>query len=106
MAPILSTAIGVTPQIIDDPRLRQLLNRLDEFEPNKVSASSTKPQSAEEVIAPLDITKLVSLLEPYQTWIFEEQVRLAMEALTSLALFSIVVMPREKALLSTKPFSV
>lgn len=74
MAPILSTAVGITPQIIDDPRLQQLLKDLNEFQPKNVVYQNNKPQSAGDVVAPLDITKLVSTLEPYQKWIFEEQV--------------------------------
>ena len=74
MAPILSMAVGVTPQIIDDPRLQKLLARLNEFEPKGVFHQKNY-QSSEEVIAPLDIEQLVAAMEPYQTWIFEEQVR-------------------------------
>ena len=73
MAPILSTAVGVTPQIIDDPRLIDLLEKLNEFEPKNL-IDRKHPQSADEVIALLDITKLVAVIEPYQSWIFEEQV--------------------------------
>lgn len=74
MAPILSTAVGVTPQIIDDPRLQKLLVKLNEYEPKGLYQTKNY-QSSEEVIAPHDhIEELVAVLEPYQKWIFEEQV--------------------------------
>ena len=76
MAPILSTAVGVTPQIIDDPRLQKLLRKLNEYEPKGLYQPQNY-QSSEEVIAPLDdIEDLVAVLEPYQKWMFEEQVRM------------------------------
>lgn len=73
MAPILSTAIGVTPQIIDDPSLQKLIELLNEFEP-KQPYDLIKQQDPEEVIAPLDIAALVAAIEPHQSWAFEEQV--------------------------------
>lgn len=75
MAPILSTAVGVTPQIIDDPRLRKLIEVLNEFEPKQL-CDRVKTNKANEVIAPLDIAALVAVIEPHQTWSFEEQVDL------------------------------
>ena len=73
MAPILSTAVGVTPQIIDDPRLQQLIEQLNKFEPEQL-CGRIKPKNSDEVIAPLDIAALVAVIEPHQTWAFEEQV--------------------------------
>lgn len=75
MAPILSTAVGVAPQMIDDPSLLRLLRKLNEFEPKELFGQK-KNESEEEVIAPLDIAKLVSVIDRYQSWVFEEQVRL------------------------------
>jgi len=76
MAPILSTAVGVTPQIIDDPNLKLLLKKVNEFEPSDLLDRKKNPQSAEEVNAPLDVASLVAVIEPHQSWTFEEQVRL------------------------------
>ena len=72
MAPIYTAAIGVTPQIIDDERLSQLRNHLEELELRKPLRRNYK--SPEEVEEPLDVDRLVSILEPWQSWVFEEQV--------------------------------
>jgi len=53
MAPIYTTATGITPQRLDDERLLKLLNDLKE--------SSS-------------LEHLVELLRPYQVWVFEELV--------------------------------
>jgi hypothetical protein len=74
MAPILSTAVGVTPQIIDDPRLRQLIETLNEFQP-QMPLGRKQPVTPDDVTAPFDIAKLIAVIEPYQAWKFEEQVR-------------------------------
>ncbi|CAB9503919.1 Probable E3 ubiquitin-protein ligase hulA [Seminavis robusta] len=73
MAPILSTAVGVTPQIIDDPRLRKLIETLNGFQPHP---QRNPPQTSDDVVAPLDVAELVAVVEPYQSWHFEEQVDL------------------------------
>jgi len=74
MAPILATAVGVSPQIIDDPRLRRLLAKLNAFE-IKGLYQQVSYASSDHVKVPLDnMDELVTLLEPHQTWIFEEQV--------------------------------
>ena len=73
MAPIYSAVVGVNPQIIDDERLRQLFNSLASIE-LKVPLHRTFT-SPEEVTEPLDIESLVTLVEPWQSWMFEEQVR-------------------------------
>lgn len=74
MAPILSTAVGVTPQIIDDPRLQKLIEKLNEFEPKKLFDRIQSKKSGEHT-APLDIAAIVALIEPHKSWKFEEQVR-------------------------------
>ena len=61
MAPVKATAVGITPQIIDDPELKELLQRLNSFSSNH------------DVTMEADV--LVSLLEQYEKWRFEEQVR-------------------------------
>lgn len=73
MAPILSTNIGIFRQIIDDERLRQLREKIEGLKLKAPLVSAYK--SAEEIVAPLDIEQLVSLVEPFGSWPFEEQVR-------------------------------
>jgi hypothetical protein len=74
MAPILAAAVGVTPQIIDDDKLRQLRTSLielkTEIRPQRTYASS------DEVPTPQDMDRLIALLGPVQRWVFEEQVSL------------------------------
>lgn len=61
MAPILATSTGVTPQVLDDPDLIQLLSSL------KVLAL---------VDSEVSLKELADLLEPWKSeWLFEEQVR-------------------------------
>ena len=71
MAPIFS-AIGITPQIIDDDRLRTMRGSIQAIELkgplNYINCAS------QEFVMPLDIERLVRLLEPWQSWTFEEQV--------------------------------
>lgn len=72
MAPILAASIGVTPQLVDDERLRSLKDSLLELEfKGPVDPSLSSP---EEVSMPLDIERLVTLLAPWQSWPSEEQV--------------------------------
>lgn len=71
MAPIFS-AIGITPQIIDDERLQVLRSSLESVSLNK-PLQNANPTS-DPLDAPLDIERLVELLEPWQSWTFEEQV--------------------------------
>jgi hypothetical protein len=72
MAPIFTAAAGVIPQIVDDERLRELRNHLVELELRvPLRKSHTTPEDLEE---PLGINRLISLLEPWQSWEFEEQV--------------------------------
>ncbi len=72
MAPILATSVGVSPQQIDDERLRRLKVSLLELELRGQVDSAFS--SSEEISMPLDIERLVALLEPWQSWPFEEQV--------------------------------
>lgn len=72
MAPIYAAAIGITPQIIDDVKLQNLKDSLTEIK--LLVPLHRTYSSSEDVIVPLDIDRLVSLLEPHQEWIFEEQV--------------------------------
>jgi hypothetical protein len=85
MAPILSASIGITPQIIDDGNLRTLRKSLQDLEmkSNVPTGSTMEVVRTEQgdglrsnlISVPVDIELLVSVLEPYQTWNFEEQVR-------------------------------
>ena len=71
MAPIFPS-IGITPQIIDDKRLKSLRSNLESLPLNK-QLRNVDPVS-DPLNAPLDIERLVALLEPWPTWTFEEQV--------------------------------
>ncbi len=62
MAPILATATGFTPQIFDDPDLRELIVNLEALSTDKIE---------------VELPKLISLLAPWTTTterLFEEQV--------------------------------
>lgn len=72
MAPILAAEIGIPHQIIDDTRLVELRSALASIE-DRVKPGK-KYASPEEVELPLDISHLLSVIEPWQTWTFEEQV--------------------------------
>jgi len=72
MAPIFSAEVGITPQIIDDERLVNLRKSLAEIDV-RVELGKTYP-SPDEVEVPLDIDHFISLIEPWQSWTFEEQV--------------------------------
>lgn len=71
MAPIFAS-IGITPQVIDDKRLRVLRSSLESIGLNETLENAH--QISEPLNAPLDIERLVELLEPWQAWTFEEQV--------------------------------
>jgi hypothetical protein len=69
MAPILVTDTGVTPQILDDPSLRDLLTKL--------RALKIIPEDADFSNAESTIKEIVEIVEPWKDrWLFEEQVRL------------------------------
>ena len=72
MAPIFTAATGVIPQIVDDERLLRLQTQLEEVE--LLVPLRRRYTSPEEVELPLDIDRLISLLEPWHHWKFEEQV--------------------------------
>lgn len=62
MAPVTATAVGITPQTIDDVELAALLKSLNSFRlpSNDIDGD--------------DILRLVSIVEKYPEWQFEEQV--------------------------------
>lgn len=72
MAPILSSSLGITEHIIDDQRLRSLRSSLQEL--RLKAPLDANYSSPEDVVVPLDIERLVELLEPWRSWTFEEQV--------------------------------
>jgi hypothetical protein len=72
MAPIHSTSIFVTRQIVDDDQLRTLRKVLEDL---KIKGPLTPDvECSNQLSIPLDIEHLVSLLEPWKSWPFEEQV--------------------------------
>ena len=71
MAPIFA-AIGIIPQIIDDKRLGLLRINLESICLNE--RSGTDDRKPDSLNPPLDIERLVGLLQPWQSWTFEEQV--------------------------------
>mmetsp|Transcript_747 Transcript_747/g.1813 ORF Transcript_747/g.1813 Transcript_747/m.1813 type:complete len:4405 (+) Transcript_747:307-13521(+) len=73
MAPIFPS-IGITPQIIDDERLKSLKSDLESIIFSRPTTNVTRILG--EINVPLDIERLVGLLEPWQSWTFEEQVDL------------------------------
>ena len=74
MAPIHAAAVGINPQIIDDENLRQLRDSILSIElKTPLHRTFSAP---EQVSEPLDIERLVVAVEPWQTWVFEEQVSL------------------------------
>jgi hypothetical protein len=77
MAPIHSTSVTVTRQVVDDEKLRMLRKSLEELKIN-VPLSRPDIESSEQALLmtrpPLDIEQLVALLKPWISWSFEEQV--------------------------------
>jgi hypothetical protein len=63
MAPIKTNTVGISPQILDDLKLQQLIDAL-----NNVRVKSANEISLSE------ITRLVEIVQEYPTWNFEEQV--------------------------------
>jgi hypothetical protein len=72
MAPIHSSSVAVTRQVVDDEQLRMLQRSLENLKVKDLSSHYV--ESSEQVSIPLDIEQLVSLLEPWKSWPFEEQV--------------------------------
>ena len=64
MAPIKTNTVGISPQILDDLKLQQLMDAL-----NNVRVKSGNDISLDE------ISRLVQIVREYPTWNFEEQVR-------------------------------
>ena len=75
MAPIFTAATGVVPQIVDDERLLKLQSQLEGLE--LLVPLRRRYSTPEEVELPIDIGRLISLLEPWQRWTFEEQVSIS-----------------------------
>lgn len=73
MAPVKATSVGVAPQIIDDIKLVHLLERLNSFEIH-ITPSSEMAADQPQSLPPLNIDALISELNPYPSWRFEEQV--------------------------------
>jgi hypothetical protein len=72
MAPISATGTGIIPQRLDDERLVALLENLRGI-PNftqNVADADVAQNPCQRIIE-----QLVPLLEPLQSWVFEEQVR-------------------------------
>jgi hypothetical protein len=61
MAPVTATSLGMAPQIVDDPKLKALMDRLNSYE-----LHPTEP-------SPL-LDQLVKELADSSVWRFEEQV--------------------------------
>ena len=75
LAPIHGAAVGVSPQAIEDDRLRNLRDALLAIEIKETFHQNFA--SPAEVIEPFDVSRLVSELDPWQTWVFEEQVSIS-----------------------------
>jgi len=67
MAPVKATAVGITPQIIDDEELSKLQKTLNSFSINNTGADLNESS---------EIHRLLELLNNYSEWKFEEQVDL------------------------------
>eukprot|EP00934_Nitzschia_sp_Nitz4_P006861 Nitzschia sp. Nitz4//scaffold116_size91068//11601//24470//NITZ4_004949-RA/size91068-processed-gene-0.22-mRNA-1//1//CDS//3329533551//6851//frame0 len=82
MAPILTGEVGIAPQIIDDERLLQLRKSLTDLKllvPLRRSDSTTTSDRMDSIlddVPPVNVERLVQLLEPWRMWDFEEQVDL------------------------------
>ena len=67
MAPVKNNALGFAPQMLDDPELIKLIKELS-------SVEITNVRECRMEAPPVDIERLVALVEPHPTWPFEEQV--------------------------------
>lgn len=72
MAPITATGTGIIPQRLDDERLRVLLENLRCL-PNFTKNVAVDTEEAFAHCQQL-MEQLAPLLEPLQSWVFEEQV--------------------------------
>jgi hypothetical protein len=70
MAPITATAIGVSPQVLDDPALKKLLSALNQLDLGTLLDSNRSLPEAKPAV----LDELCTLLEPWREWVFEEQV--------------------------------
>jgi hypothetical protein len=70
MAPITATAVGVAPQVLDDPDLEKLLSALNQLD----LGTLLDPNQALPQAKPAVLDELCTLLEPWREWAFEEQV--------------------------------
>lgn len=68
MAPVKSNALGIAPQMLDDPELINLLKEL-----NGIAYNDFPSQGLSGDDDPSSIERLINLVEPYPTWQFEEQ---------------------------------
>mmetsp|Transcript_9044 Transcript_9044/g.11092 ORF Transcript_9044/g.11092 Transcript_9044/m.11092 type:complete len:4662 (-) Transcript_9044:66-14051(-) len=79
MAPVTATATGIARQTIDDPKLVSLIENLSSFHTpipsnadRSVSLSSSRV-SIEQSPSIVDVDGIVTVLEKYPTWRFQEQ---------------------------------
>jgi hypothetical protein len=70
MAPITATAVGVAPQVLDDPDLKSLLSALNQLD----LGTLLDPNQSLPEAKPAVLDELCALLEPWPEWAFEEQV--------------------------------
>lgn len=76
MAPITATTTGVTPQVIDDPELVDLITRLSGFRSSGTGAADSTSNKK------INLDSLISELSKYKSWRFQEQVRKLMSFCT------------------------
>jgi hypothetical protein len=68
MAPVTATSVGMAPQIVDDPKLKALMEKLNSYELHPTEPSPMLDQ-------------LVKVLGDSSPWRFEEQVGLRLRHL-------------------------
>ena len=73
MAPVTISVAGVTRQIIDDSTLTVLLDRLSTFDTSADQSISPYDEADTDNV---DIDGIVSELEKYPKWRFQEQVNI------------------------------
>lgn len=66
MAPVKATAVGITPQIIDDNELSKLQETLNSFSIKNLDANLDQS---------FEVDQLLKMLKNFSEWKFEEQVR-------------------------------
>lgn len=70
MAPVTATNVGMTPQVVDSPQLKQLMEQL-----NAIHIGGENKDLNDKDAVSQSIQELLALVEPFTTWRFEEQVR-------------------------------